>query len=330
MMKILKDIFKIDKHPRKGLLALEWAVLGYLVFTLLFILFHYSKIEYPMEMIKERGKVIAIIVALWAVYRMVPCRFTLMCRVLAQMALLARWYPNTYDLNRIFPNLDHIFATAEQSVFGYQPALVFAKEFPSFIVSELMDLGYASYYPMIVVVCFYYFFCKYQEFEKCVFVIITSFFLFYVLFIFLPVAGPTFYYKAAGLDNISRGIFPNVYDYFKTHLECLPSPGKPGGLFYQLVENAKAAGERPTAAFPSSHVGISTICMLLAWQSKNKNLLLLLLPFFVFLCLSTVYIQAHYAIDAIVGLLVGFVFWLCLTWSTEHIPSLRKYFKAKH
>ena len=309
MMKILKDVFTIDKHPRKGLIAIEWLVLGYIVITSLFILFAYTKLDCPMEMLKGRGRVVVMIAALWAVYRMVPCRFTFLGRIAAQMGLLTWWYPDTYEMNRILPNLDHVFAQAEQSLFGYQPALVFAKEFPSTIISELMDMGYASYYPMIAVVCFFYFFFRYQEFEKCTFIILASFFLFYLIYIFIPVTGPTFYYKAVGIDKIVHGVFPNIHDYFNTHIECLPSPGYKDGFFYQLVENAKDAGERPTAAFPSSHVGISVICMLLAWHSKNKLLFYVLLPLFIFLCFSTVYIQAHYAIDAIAGLITGVVFY---------------------
>ena len=81
-----------------------------------------------------------------------------------------------------------------------------------------------------------------------------------------------------------------------------------------MVEDAKAAGERPTAAFPSSHVGIATICMLLAWRTKNKMLLFILLPFYVFLCMATVYIQAHYAIDVIAGLITGVAFYFIFKW----------------
>jgi membrane-associated phospholipid phosphatase len=37
-----------------------------------------------------------------------------------------------------------------------------------------------------------------------------------------------------------------------------------------------------------------------------------LLPLYVLLCFATVYIQAHYAIDAIAGLLTGVVFYFAL------------------
>ena len=235
-------------------------------------------------------------------------------RVGAQMALLAWWYPDTFELNRLFPNLDHVFATWEQQLFGFQPALVFAHTCSSPIISELMDCGYVAYFPMIATIILFYFFRRYEEFQRTAFVILASFFTYYVIFDLVPVVGPTFYYKAIGLHNATQGVFPNVHDYFNLHQECLPSPGYTHGFFYDLVEDAKAAGERPTAAFPSSHVGIATICMLLAWRTKNKMLLFILLPFYVFLCMATVYIQAHYAIDVIAGLITGVAFYFIFKW----------------
>ena len=76
-------------------------------------------------------------------------------------------------------------------------------------------------------------------------------------------------------------------------------------MFYQLVEASQEVGERPTAAFPSSHVGISTIVMIMAWR-VNKKLAYVLAPFYILLCCATVYIQAHYLIDAIVGFVSAF------------------------
>ena len=147
----------------------------------------------------------------------------------------------------------------------------------------------------------------------------ASFFLFYVVFIFVPVVGPTFYYKAVGIDEIARGVFPNLHDYFNTHTDCLPTPGYTDGFFYQLVEQAKEAGERPTAAFPSSHVGVSTICVLLALRLRQRWLVWLMVPLYVLLCLATVYIQAHYAIDAIAGLVSGIVLYAVLWRLTKRV-----------
>lgn len=305
----MKDLFKIEAKPQRGLLALEWVMLAYLAFTLFMVFFTYTKVVNPEAMIWGRVRIVVVTLAMWGVYRMVPCRATKFARIAVQMALLSWWYPDTYELNRLLPNLDHVFARIEQDIFGCQPALLFAKAMPWTVISELMDMGYASYYPMIALAAVYYFIWKYNEFERAAFVIMASFFAYYVIFVLVPVTGPTFYYKAVGIDQIATGIFPNVHDYFNTHTECLPSPGYTDGIFYQLVEDAKAAGERPTAAFPSSHVGISTVIMLLVWHTKNRRLFYFMIPFYAFLCMATVYIQAHYAIDAIAGLISGTVFY---------------------
>ena len=314
MIKFIQQLFCIEKKPRKSLFALEWVMMAYLAITLLIVFFTYTKAANPEAMIWGRIRIAFITVALWGVYRMLPCRFTRLVRVVVQMALLGWWYPDTYEINRMLPNLDHMFATWEQDLFGCQPALLFSKGLPSPIVSELMDMGYASYYPMIALVVLYYFAFRYQEFERAAFVVITSFFIYYIIFVLVPVVGPTFYYKAVGLGDIARGIFPNVHDHFNFSQDCLPSPGYEKGIFYQMVEDAKAAGERPTAAFPSSHVGISTVLMLLTWHSGNRKLLYVLLPFYILLCLATVYIQAHYAIDALAGLVTGSLFYFVLMW----------------
>jgi len=307
----ITDIFKLDKNPRRGLLLAEWVMLGYLVLTLLIVLFCYTKVQNPDAMIWGRVRVLATTLLMWGVYRLLPFPIVMFLRVAVQLALLSWWYPDTYEINRMLPNLDHLFATWEQQLFGCQPALLFSQRLPGAVFSELMDLGYAAYYPMIVAITVYFFLERRWEFERAAFIILGSFFIYYVVFDLVPVTGPTFYYEAVGVDDIARGIFPNVHDYFNSHQECLPSPGYTDGVFYHLVEDAKAAGERPTAAFPSSHVGVSTILMWMAWRAGARRLLFTLLPFYVLLCFATVYIQAHYAIDALAGLVSGTaLFWL--------------------
>jgi membrane-associated phospholipid phosphatase len=50
--------------------------------------------------------------------------------------------------------------------------------------------------------------------------------------------------------------------------------------------------------------------MFLAWQTRNRRFFWLLMPFYVLLCLSTVYIYAHYAIDVLAGWLSAVLFFL--------------------
>ena len=308
---MLKELIKKEK-AYKGLFAYEWVVAVYLVLTLIVIFFCYTKMPNAQAMIWGRVRVVVTTAAMIAVYRMVPCRLTRLARVALQLALLSWWYPDTYEINRIFPNLDHLFAQWEQQLFNFQPALLFSQKISCPWFSELMDLGYVSYFPMIVTVTLFYFFCRYEEFHRTVFIILGAFFIYYVIFIFLPVTGPQYYYGAIGMDQVAQGVFPNIHDYFNHSMERMTTPGYENGFFYQMVVDAHDAGERPTAAFPSSHVGITTVLMFLAWHSKSRRLFFILLPFFILMFFATVYIQAHYAIDAIAGLLTGVLFYFLL------------------
>ena len=317
----LIELFKIEKEPKRGLMSYEWVVLAYALLTLLFIFFTYTKLQSPEALIVGRLRIVAMTLALWLVYRLVPCKLTILARMAAQMALLAWWYPDTYELNRVLPNLDHIFATWEQTLIGCQPALLFSLHMPQAWFSELMNLGYSSYYPLLVVVLLYYFAYRYHEFERATFILLSSFFIYYVLFVLLPVAGPQYYYAAIGVDKVAAGVFPDVSNYFNQHTEILTSPGWNGGFFYQLVEGAHDAGERPTAAFPSSHVGVTTVILLLAWHAHSRRhwLFWLVLFFFVLMFPATVYTQAHYLIDAIAGLLTGVLFYYLVAWIAQKV-----------
>jgi len=317
MKKTIKNIFKIDKKPTKGLFVFEWAILAYLLITLVMTLFCYTDIVNPGEMISGRIRVVIMTLIVWGVYRLLPCRAMVALRVIAQSSLMAWWYADTYELNRILPNLDHIFASAEQSLFGCQPSLLFSQAMPWKFFSEFMYLGYYSYFYLIMATALMYFLLRYEEFVKAVTIIFVSFFIYYLFFDFFPVVGPQYYYQAIGMNNLTDGVFPDVGYYFKTHSELFPAPGDDSGFFRSLVESGPVReGERPTAAFPSSHVGLSTVvgCLLIriCVYRRNWRPMYIFVPLYVSLCFATVYIHAHYAIDAIAGLISGLLLYFIL------------------
>lgn len=300
-------------ETRKGLLAVEKISLYYNLLTTLLILLLYGRMDHPGQMLAERGMIAFGTFLLVWLYRFAPCKAAIFLRIAFQMALLSYWYPDTYEFNRLFPNLDHWFASADQWLFGGQPAIWFSQRFPEMYVSEPLNMGYFFYYPMIALVALWYFFAKYQQFSKITFILVSSFFIYYLIYIFLPVAGPQFYFPAIGAESVHQGIFPAIGDYFNHHSELHPGPGFDHGFFYSLVEESQQVGERPTAAFPSSHIGISTILMILSWKG-TKKLFFLLVPFYLLLCGATVYIQAHYLVDAIGGFVSAFMVYAASVW----------------
>ena len=289
----------------KGLFAVETISLIYNALTSILILLLYTRMDHPGTMLLERAGIVVLTFTLIFLYQAFPCRLSAFVRMVVQMSLLAYWYPDTFEFNRLFPNLDHIFASNEQALFGCQPSVEFAKLCPSIWFSEPFNMGYFFYYPMMLIVVVYYFVKRFEWFEKICFVLVTSFFIYYFIYIMLPVAGPQFYFPAIGMDKVNACDFPAIGDYFNTNDYLIPGPGFDQGFFFNLVEASQEVGERPTAAFPSSHVGISTIVMIMAWR-VSKRLAYILLPFYVLLCCATVYIQAHYLIDSLVGFFSAF------------------------
>lgn len=308
------QLLQKEKNPTKGLFLFEWAVLAYTIITLVMILICFAKLVTPMEMVGLRLRVIIIMAMMWGIYRLVPCRLMVFVRMVSQMVLLSAWYADTYEINRILPNLDHIFATMDQTLFGCQPSLRFSEVMSWNGWSEMMYLGYYSYFYLFATTIVMYFFMKYDDFLRMSFIILGSFFVFYIIFDFLPVVGPQYYYAAIGLDNAAHGVFPDVGSYFINHQEMVPAPGTEGSLFRSFVHSgAVAEGERPTAAFPSSHVGITTVtAFLLAKLCRSRRdwrPFYVFTPLAVLLCMATVYIHAHYLVDAIAGFFTGAAFY---------------------
>ena len=200
-----------------------------------------------------------------------------------------------------------MFAEADARFFGCQPAISFSQWLPQKLWSELFHMGYFAYYPLIALTVLSPLFGHRERFERTAFIVLTCFFLYYAVYLFLPVAGPQYYFHAVGQDLILQGHFPHLGDYFRYHTELAPGPG-PQGFFHDLVEATQASGERPTAAFPSSHVGMSTVLLFLLWKDR-RWLCYAALPFYFFLCCATVYIQAHYLVDVVGGWISAVVFY---------------------
>ena len=301
------------EEPQIRFLAVEKLNLLYNLFTTLLIIIFFNRLNDPQAMLLGRFFIAFATFAVIYVYTKFPSMATRLLRVVSQMALLSYWYPDTFEFNRIFPNLDHLFATLESDLFGCQPALLFDQVCSGLFWREAFNMGYWLYYPMIALVSLYYFFCRPKEAERCTFVIMASFFLYYIIYIFLPVAGPQFYFPVIGEEIAAAGPYPELGDYFNLHPEITIAQEGKGGLFTELVGMAQGAGERPTAAFPSSHIGVTTILVMLAYRAK-KWLFAVMFPVYVLLCCATVYIKAHYLVDAIAGLVTGVLVYYLTTW----------------
>lgn len=296
----------------RSFISLEVVTLLYTLFTSLLILFFWNRMASPRMLLEGRAFVVGgiLLLSLFHYYR--PNRWLLVLRYVFPLSLLGYWYPDTYEFCQLFPNLDYVFAAADRALFGCQPSIQFSLWLPQKLWSELFHMGYFAYYPMIFLTVLAPLFTDRRLFARTAFVVLCSFFLYYLIYLFLPVAGPQYYFHAVGFEVIESGHFPHLGDYFRYHTELAASPG-PEGFFRELVESTQKSGERPTAAFPSSHVGMSTVLMMLLWRNR-RYLFAIALPFYFFLCCATVYIQAHYLIDVFGGLVTAVIFFFLTSW----------------
>ena len=157
------DLFK-RVETRKGLFAVEKITLIYNLLTSILILFLFQEMDHPVQMLADRAVIAGMTFLLMYLYRLAPCKFSAFIRIVIQMSLLSYWYPDTFEFNRIFPNLDHVFASVEQWIFGGQPAVWFCLRFPQMWVSEPFNMGYFFYYPMILLIVVWYFLYRKKPF----------------------------------------------------------------------------------------------------------------------------------------------------------------------
>jgi membrane-associated phospholipid phosphatase len=113
--------------------------------------------------------------------------------------------------------------------------------------------------------------------------VVFSFYLYYVIYAILPVAGPQYYF-----DTIANEPIP---PYFF------------GKIMHHILLNV----EQPTGAFPSSHVGLAIILNYIAFKHL-KTLFYISLPFVIGICFATVYLKAHYAVDVLAALISAPIF----------------------
>ena len=169
----------------------------------------------------------------------------------------------------------------EAFLFGASPAHTAAARWPWLPLSELLHGAYLSYYAIIYVPPLYlYVRGDREQFERTVTALMAIFAVCFALFIVYPVAGPRYLWPAP--------------------------PGAPDGPVRRLALWLLASGSSKGAAFPSSHVAVSTTQTLMAWQwSRTAGAILGVMT--VLLAAGAVYGGFHYAIDTIAGAAVGII-----------------------
>lgn len=224
----------------------------------------------------------ALIVALvWLVTRPGLGRVGRVLREVFPLLLLLGLYAELDVLNAgNRPVYDAIVQRWEAALFSGQPSRDWWRAYPSAFWSLVLHGAYLAYYLILIVPPAWLAVKRdLAGLRRFLLMVMASFFVCYVAFIFVPVAGP--YY-----------MFPR------------PDGAFVDNVMARLVYDALASGSSYGAAFPSSHVAATVAALIASWRASRGLGLVLLVPTLL-LMVAVVYCQMHYAIDAIAGLGVG-------------------------
>lgn len=208
-----------------------------------------------------------------------PLRFV---RDLYHLPLGVVYYRETAALHEALwgdVRFDDAIAGLDDLLFGGQPCLLLARALPGQVVGEVMHLTYLSYYALTLIGGIaLWTFCDARSFTRALHAIVLTMLVCYATYVVFPVVGPPFHWPglhAAGLD----------------------------GFFREALDRLLVL-DKPTGAFPSSHVAVTVAFLAAFWRYLRPMFRLTIAPASL-LIVSTVYVRAHYACDAIAGVVVG-------------------------
>lgn len=205
---------------------------------------------------------------------------------LARRAYPIAIYPYLYaelaTLNQLVTHehYDAIVLRWEAFVFGSQPSIRLREWLPWKPLSELLHLGYFSYYliptfTLIVLATKR----KMLAISETMTAVTLTFVVCYAFFILFPVVGPY-------------------------HTFIPPDPHALGSVFPRVTHAIVRAGSSHGTAFPSSHVAVALAVFLQALR-HDRFAACVLVGFVPALIVGTVYGGFHYGVDALAGIVVG-------------------------
>jgi membrane-associated phospholipid phosphatase len=181
------------------------------------------------------------------------------------------------------PHHDATIVGWEHALFPSNPSATLAPALPLPPLSEVLHFAYASYY---LIICLppiaLYVMGKRDAFVKTVLALTIVYGACFIIYALFPVDGPRYLIGPAAAPD-----------------------GPVRRFVLALLERGSSRG----TAFPSSHVAASLVSALCALRYQ-RGVGLVVAPVVAALVVATVYGGFHYAVDALVGVILGSLAWL--------------------
>lgn len=213
-------------------------------------------------------------------------------------------YENLHDLSKYFMNTDiaGILMQWDIAIFGVEPTL-WAQKIYSPLLTDIMAFSYALYFaqPLFIMLLLSNRDDR-KKLREMTLTLTFTFLLGFTGYVLLPASPPRYYIASLFTDPVKlHG--PWIFDALQAQWDSL-----------SVI---------PCGAFPSLHVGISSVALIYAWKYRTINstfraIWWLYMPLVTSLWFSTVYLRHHWVIDIFAGWAVALLSYVASEYILAH------------
>ena len=291
---VFRDYSLAYLWPRETVQALgafEWVTFIYLAWLCALVTGFHSNIPHAMRYLSGHCAIAGAII--WLVRAA--------ARSENEILRFARhWYPLPLYVflfeelgglvHAIFPRwFDHAFVAFDYNLAKVHPS-VWLSQFATPTLNDYMQFAYMTYFLYLVLLpAILYAHDERLRFWTVMVSTAIAHYSVYVISVLLPVESPYFSLAALNTQPLS------------------------GGYSTALITWIERLARVHGAAFPSAHVAGSMVALVASWHYR-RWLFWITLPFFLSMCVATVYGRYHYVADVLAGLGVGAIGFMTGEW----------------
>lgn len=282
--------------------AFEWLARGYLAVSSVLIAIFAENLVYPIWLLGTQVFVAAMILALCMVQARSAARKEIHGPSFSAdwWHFWRHWYPHLfflfcfeelgYLMTLFTPNWqDAKLIAFDYWLTGVHPS-VWLEQFATPFRNDAIQLVYFTYFTYLLIVGLVLYLRKdWRGYWSAMTYSMAGYIIGYFIAMFFPIESPWF--AMAG--------------WWKEPLH--------GGPFTAMMGFIEHYGRVRGAAFPSAHVTGATAALWAAWKYK-RGLFWALLPFYLGMCLSTIWGRYHYCADVLGGIITGTLGYLIGGW----------------
>jgi membrane-associated phospholipid phosphatase len=284
---------------RRSLGAFEWVTFAYLGWlNAMLALFHHNVAHAAQYFVIHCWIALGIICLAWAAAHS-RNRVLRFARDWYPLPLYIFFFEELQGLvHAIFPGwFDRWLIQFDFNFAGVHPSVWLAR-FSTPALNDFMQFAYMTYFLYLVILPA----ILYAQKDRIAF---------WNVMVSTAIANYTIYFIAV--------LFPIESPYHV--LAAMNTTPLTGGYFTAAIEFIERFGRVHGGAFPSAHVAGSAVAMLASWRCR-RWLFWVCLPFFISMCVSTVYGRYHYIADVLAGIAVGALGFAAGSWLMERKGAL--------